>query len=208
MESAQRSEHKLDQARAGHTHGPALLLNARRGSSLDRQNIETCCRPFLGSGDGGCVKLQEPNQGVEGKRHSEHQEADRTDTAKSAIRTPNRFLDLEFLGPPSPLTSQPEHMSAESCDVLILGGGMVGLSIAHQLLERSITSNITILDKEPELGLHSSGRNSGVIHAGLYYKPGSIKATVCVEGGRRLRSWVEERVAHQPLRQSDRATPC
>lgn len=83
-------------------------------------------------------------------------------------------------------------MSAVSCDVLILGGGMVGLSIAHQLLERDITGNITILDKEPELGLHSSGRNSGVLHAGLYYRPGSLKAKVCVEGARRLRCWVEE----------------
>ena len=70
---------------------------------------------------------------------------------------------------------------------------MVGLSIAHQLLERGITSKITILDKEPELGLHSSGRNSGVLHAGLYYKPGSLKAQVCVEGAQRIRSWVEER---------------
>ena len=70
---------------------------------------------------------------------------------------------------------------------------MVGLSIAHQLLERGITSSITILDKEPELGRHSSGRNSGVLHAGLYYKPGSLKAKVCVEGARRLRSWIEER---------------
>ena len=67
-------------------------------------------------------------------------------------------------------------MSTNSCDVLILGGGMVGLSIAHQLLERGITNSITILDKEPELGLHSSGRNSGVLHAGLYYKPGSLQS--------------------------------
>ena len=49
------------------------------------------------------------------------------------------------------------------------------------------------MDKEPQLGLHSSGRNSGVLHAGLYYKPGSLKAKVCVDGARRLRSWVEER---------------
>ena len=73
-------------------------------------------------------------------------------------------------------------MSANNCGVVILGGGMVGLSIANQLLERGITRRITILDKEPELGLHSSGRNSGVLHAGLYYKPGSLKARVCVEG--------------------------
>ena len=84
-------------------------------------------------------------------------------------------------------------MSTNHSDVLILGGGMVGLSIANQLLERGITNSITILDKEPKLGLHSSGRNSGVLHAGLYYKPGSLKAKVCVEGARRLRSWVEER---------------
>ena len=70
---------------------------------------------------------------------------------------------------------------------------MVGLCIAHQLLERGMTRSITILDKEPELGRHSSGRNSGVLHAGLYYKPGSLKAQVCVAGARRLRRWVEER---------------
>ena len=84
-------------------------------------------------------------------------------------------------------------MSIQSCDVLIVGGGMVGLCVAHQLIERKITSNIVVLDKEPELGRHSSGRNSGVLHAGLYYRPGSLKAQVCVEGSRRLRAWIEER---------------
>lgn len=84
-------------------------------------------------------------------------------------------------------------MSNHSCDVLILGGGMVGLCIAHQLLEQGITTNITVLDKEPVLGRHSSGRNSGVLHAGLYYKPDSLKAQVCVSGAKRLRAWVEER---------------
>jgi L-2-hydroxyglutarate oxidase LhgO len=84
-------------------------------------------------------------------------------------------------------------MSSSTADALILGGGMVGLCLAHQLLERGITTSITVLDKEPDLGRHSSGRNSGVLHAGLYYKPGSIKAQVCVAGARRLRAWVEER---------------
>ena len=84
-------------------------------------------------------------------------------------------------------------MSSHSADVLIVGGGMVGLCLAHQLLERGFTTSISVLDKEPELGLHSSGRNSGVLHAGLYYKPGSIKAQVCVAGARRLRAWMEER---------------
>ena len=84
-------------------------------------------------------------------------------------------------------------MSSQPCDVLIVGGGMVGLCIAHQLLERGVTSSITVLDKETSLGRHSSGRNSGVLHAGLYYKPGTLKAQVCVAGARRLRAWVEER---------------
>ena len=84
-------------------------------------------------------------------------------------------------------------MSFHTCDVLILGGGMVGLCLVHQLLERGITTRITVLDKEPVLGRHSSGRNSGVLHAGLYYKPGSIKAQVCVHGARRLLVWVQER---------------
>jgi len=84
-------------------------------------------------------------------------------------------------------------MILEPCDSLILGGGMVGLCIAHQLLERGMARSITLLDKEPELGRHSSGRNSGVLHAGLYYTPGSVKARVCVAGARRLRAWVEER---------------
>lgn len=80
-----------------------------------------------------------------------------------------------------------------SCDVLLVGGGMVGLCLAHQLLARRMARRIIVLDKEPTLGRHSSGRNSGVLHAGLYYKPGSLKAQVCVAGARRLREWVLER---------------
>ena len=79
-------------------------------------------------------------------------------------------------------------MTSLTCDVLIVGAGMVGLSLAHQLLERRVASNIIVIDKELELGIHSSGRNSGVLHAGLYYRPGSIKAKVCVGGARRLKS--------------------
>lgn len=84
-------------------------------------------------------------------------------------------------------------MTRHSCDVLIVGGGMVGLCIAYQLLERGVTTNIIVLEKEPDLGRHSSGRNSGVLHAGLYYKPDSVKAQVCVSGANRLKAWVKER---------------
>ncbi|AAQ00363.1 hypothetical protein EV11_0183 [Prochlorococcus sp. SS52] len=84
-------------------------------------------------------------------------------------------------------------INSETKDIIIIGGGMVGLSLAYQLIERRITKSITILDKEKALGLHTSGRNSGVLHAGIYYKPGSLKAKVSVEGARRLCEWIEER---------------
>ena len=80
-----------------------------------------------------------------------------------------------------------------NCDFCIIGGGMVGLSIANQLIERGISKKILIVEKEAELGLHSSGLNSGVLHAGLYYEPKSLKAKVCVSGSRRLKRWVKER---------------
>ena len=68
---------------------------------------------------------------------------------------------------------------------------MVGMALAHQICERHPDLSITMIDKEPEIGLHSSGRNSGVLHAGIYYPPATLKARVCVQGARRLRSWCQ-----------------
>jgi L-2-hydroxyglutarate oxidase len=82
-------------------------------------------------------------------------------------------------------------MNVSTTDIVILGGGMVGMALAHQLNERYIDLTITVIDKEYEIGRHSSGRNSGVLHAGIYYPPGTIKAQVCVDGARRLRTWCE-----------------
>ena len=84
-------------------------------------------------------------------------------------------------------------MEIKSCDYLIVGGGIVGLTIANQLVQRKFTSNIIIIDKEDELGQHSSGRNSGVLHAGIYYEPGSLKSKVCVSGATRLKEWMLDR---------------
>ena len=78
-------------------------------------------------------------------------------------------------------------------DFVIIGGGMVGLSLANQLLNRNISKSICIIEKEERIGEHSSGRNSGVIHAGLYYKPNTLKAKVCVGGAIRLKEWIRER---------------
>lgn len=85
------------------------------------------------------------------------------------------------------------NYKTSSFDVIIIGGGMVGLSLANQLIERGITSKIAIIDKEERLGRHTSGRNSGVLHAGIYYKPKTLKARVCVNGAKRLRQWIRER---------------
>jgi len=77
-------------------------------------------------------------------------------------------------------------------DYVIIGGGMSGLSVAYQLLKRKgcAEKKILLLERENETGQHSSGRNSGVIHAGVYYKPNTLKAKVCVSGGRRLIEWI------------------
>tara|TARA_Y100001968_G_C19436828_1_gene760190 strand:- start:451 stop:1701 length:1251 start_codon:yes stop_codon:yes gene_type:complete len=83
--------------------------------------------------------------------------------------------------------------SKNVADFLIIGSGMVGLSIAYQLIKREISKKIIIIEKEAKPGCHSSGRNSGVLHAGLYYPPNSLKARVCVSGAKRLKEWILER---------------
>ena len=67
-------------------------------------------------------------------------------------------------------------------DVAIAGGGIVGLATALKLLERAPGLSVVVLEKEKEVAAHQTGHNSGVIHSGLYYKPGSEKAKTCVEG--------------------------
>jgi L-2-hydroxyglutarate oxidase len=64
----------------------------------------------------------------------------------------------------------------------VIGGGIVGLSVAWQLRQRRPSSSIVVLEKEPGVARHQSGHNSGVIHAGIYYEPGSLKAELCRKG--------------------------
>lgn len=73
-------------------------------------------------------------------------------------------------------------MPDRQCDVAIIGAGIVGLATGLELLRATPGLRIAILEKEPEVAAHQTGHNSGVIHAGLYYKPGSLKARLCVEG--------------------------
>ena len=83
-------------------------------------------------------------------------------------------------------------MSRITTDICIMGAGMVGLSVAYQISKRYPLLSITIIEKESDVGMHSSGRNSGILHAGLYYEPSSLKAKVCVSGAKRLKEWCKE----------------
>ncbi|NNE69352.1 MAG: L-2-hydroxyglutarate oxidase [Rhodothermales bacterium] len=76
-------------------------------------------------------------------------------------------------------------------EVAVIGGGIVGISTAWQLVRRGI-GPVVVLEKEDELATHQTGRNSGVIHSGVYYKPGSLKATNCVAGRKALIAFCEE----------------
>jgi L-2-hydroxyglutarate oxidase len=76
---------------------------------------------------------------------------------------------------------------------LIIGGGLVGLATAWQLLRSRRVPSLTLLEKEPRVGAHQSTHNSGVLHAGLYYKPGSLKARLAVEGIREMTAYCREK---------------
>jgi L-2-hydroxyglutarate oxidase len=76
-------------------------------------------------------------------------------------------------------------------DFIIVGAGIVGLTLARELALRK-SGRILVLEKEDKVGMHASGRNSGVVHAGIYYAADSLKARFCVEGGRRLLAYVDE----------------
>lgn len=78
-------------------------------------------------------------------------------------------------------------------DFAIVGGGIVGISTARSLLLSQPNAKIVVLEKDADLAKHQSGRNSGVIHAGVYYQPGSLKATFCREGAQATLRFCEER---------------
>jgi (S)-2-hydroxyglutarate dehydrogenase len=81
----------------------------------------------------------------------------------------------------------------ERCDLAVVGGGIVGLAVARELIRRTPRSSVCVLERETDVGEHQTGHNSGVIHAGVYYEPGSLKARLCVEGARELQAYCAER---------------
>jgi len=80
-----------------------------------------------------------------------------------------------------------------SCHVAVVGGGIVGLAVARELTRRRPRASVCVLEREREPAMHQSGHSSGVIHAGVYYRPGSLKARLCVQGARELYAYCEQR---------------
>jgi L-2-hydroxyglutarate oxidase len=77
-------------------------------------------------------------------------------------------------------------------DLLIAGGGIVGLATAYRFLKRFPGKSLTLVEKEAELAEHQTGRNSGVLHSGIYYRPGSLKATNCREGKQAMEAFCQQ----------------
>jgi|TARA_B110000902_G_scaffold53174_1_gene61821 L-2-hydroxyglutarate oxidase len=86
-----------------------------------------------------------------------------------------------------------------NADIAIVGGGIVGLATAYHLTLKYTDKKIVVLEKEGELAFHQTGNNSGVIHSGLYYKPGSLKAKNCIDGYNMLLAFCDENDIHYEL---------
>ena len=83
------------------------------------------------------------------------------------------------------------------CDVAVVGAGILGLAVTRELLSRHPGLSVRVLEKENAVGRHQTGHNSGVVHAGIYYAPGSLKARLCVEGAREMYEYCERNaIAH------------
>lgn len=82
--------------------------------------------------------------------------------------------------------------SEGDCDIAVVGAGILGLAIARELLRRTPGIDLVVLEREHRIGLHQTGHNSGVIHQGVYYTPGSLKADLCVRGAHALYEYCDE----------------
>jgi len=79
----------------------------------------------------------------------------------------------------------------ERCDLLVVGAGILGLAVARELAGRYPTRKVAVIDAADRVGAHQTGHNSGVLHRGIYYLPGSLKAQLCVEGAGRMEEYCE-----------------
>ncbi len=83
-------------------------------------------------------------------------------------------------------------MKTQPESVAVVGGGIVGLAVARELALRHDGIAVTVFEKEDRVAAHQSGHNSGVVHAGVYYRPGSLKAQLCRRGAGMLREFCSE----------------
>ncbi len=91
-------------------------------------------------------------------------------------------------------------MAGERFDLVVVGAGIVGLATARAIRDRRPDWSVAVLDKEPRVGAHQTGHNSGVVHSGVYYKPGSLKARLCLEGRAQLLAFAaQERIRVGPV---------
>ena len=77
-------------------------------------------------------------------------------------------------------------------DIGIVGGGIVGLATAYQLSQKFPKLSVAVIEKESSLAQHQTGHNSGVLHSGIYYKPGSLKAINCRQGKKAMEQFCQE----------------
>src|SRR5919106_6395116 len=77
------------------------------------------------------------------------------------------------------------------CDLAVVGAGIVGLAVARELALRHPDATVAVLERERKLAFHQTGHSSGVMHAGIYYRPGSLKARLCVQGAAELYEYCE-----------------
>src|SRR5215203_5198184 len=80
-----------------------------------------------------------------------------------------------------------------TADFVVIGAGILGLAVARELLVRYPDASLCVLEREDRIAAHQTSHSSGVIHAGIYYAPGSLKARLCVEGARLLYAYCDER---------------
>jgi 2-hydroxyglutarate dehydrogenase len=91
------------------------------------------------------------------------------------------------------MADQPSTQPPRTADFVVIGAGILGLAVARELLDRYPDASLCVLEREDRLAAHQTSHSSGVIHAGIYYEPGSLKARLCVEGARLLYAYCDER---------------
>src|SRR4249919_2828679 len=91
-----------------------------------------------------------------------------------------------------PVSERTSSASGRSIGIGVVGGSIIGLAVARELARTRPGAQVTVLEAEDGPARHQTGRNSGVVHAGLYYRPGSLKALLCREGVAMLREYCAE----------------